>query len=131
VARQHYDGTDVCLFLRFVLCGKVALRAAARLFGVLADWLGVEQAPPGPDWTTGRLWLMRVGLARLQQPKEQADDWVWLIDHSAQLGRERCLVVLGVRLAELPGEGEALCLPSVLHILRPITAASRGAGSAR
>lgn len=61
-----------------------------------------------PDWTTGRLWLLRVGLAKLCYPKEQASDWVWLIDHSAQIGQEKCLVILGLRLADLPPVGECL-----------------------
>ena len=61
-----------------------------------------------PDWTTGRLWLLRVGLAKLLYPKQQARDWVWLIDHSAQIGQEKCLVILGLRLADLPAPGKCL-----------------------
>lgn len=41
---------------------------------------------------------MRLGLYRLRRPAEQGDDWCWLIDHTALLGRQRLLVVLGVRL---------------------------------
>lgn len=50
---------------------------------------------------------MRLGLAALLRPKVIADDWAWLIDHSIQLGTCKCLVILGVRLSELP-EGRAL-----------------------
>jgi hypothetical protein len=48
------------------------------------------------------MWLMRLGLGQLRQPVVQADDWVWLVDHSVQLGRDRCLAVLGGRSSELP-----------------------------
>jgi hypothetical protein len=48
------------------------------------------------------MWLMRLGLGQLRQPLVKADDWVLLLDHSIQLGRDRCLAVLGVRLSELP-----------------------------
>jgi hypothetical protein len=51
-----------------------------------------------PDRSTGRLWLLRLGLYRLRRLPETADDWCWLIDHTALLGRQRLLVVLGVRL---------------------------------
>ena len=34
--------------------------------------------------------------------KAQADDWVWIIDHTVQLGQEKCLLILGVRLSDLP-----------------------------
>ncbi len=38
------------------------------------------------------------------RPKEQADDWLWIIDHTVQLGVEKCLLILGVRLSDLPSD---------------------------
>jgi hypothetical protein len=61
-----------------------------------------------PHWTTGRLWLLRVGHATLMAAKPPADDWAWLIDHSVQIGEEKCLVILGIRLADLPPRGQCL-----------------------
>jgi len=61
-----------------------------------------------PHWTTGRLWLLRLGHAVLTAPKAPAADWAWLIDHSVQIGQEKCLVILGVRLADLPPAGRCL-----------------------
>lgn len=49
----------------------------------------------------GRLWLLRVGLYKLTRPKQHADDWVWIIDHSVQTGPEKCLLILGIRLSRL------------------------------
>ena len=57
-----------------------------------------------PSWFTGRLWLLRLGYYKLMRPKVQAEDWVWIVDHTVQLGDDKCLVVLGVRLSDLlPG----------------------------
>lgn len=67
--------------------------------------LSLEQ----PHWTTGRLWLLRLGLYKLTRPKEQAEDWVWLLDHSIQMGTTKCLLILGIRLRDLPPVGEPLC----------------------
>jgi hypothetical protein len=53
-----------------------------------------------PAWSTGRLWLMRVGLAALRRPKVIAEDWVWMVDHSIQIGQCKCLVILGIRLSD-------------------------------
>ena len=93
------------LFVRLVLAGA-SLRGAARILAVmaetLAEWL------PIPHWTTGRLWLLRLGHALLTAAKEQADDWAWLIDHSVQIGQEKCLVILGIRLRDLPPAGQCL-----------------------
>ncbi len=61
-----------------------------------------------PHWTSGRLWLMRLGHAMLTADKPPADDWAWLIDHSVQIGQEKCLVILGIRLADLPPRGQCL-----------------------
>lgn len=57
-----------------------------------------------PTWYTGRLWLMRLGYYKLNVEKEKADDWIWIIDHSIQIGEEKCLVILGIRLCNLPTE---------------------------
>lgn len=61
-----------------------------------------------PHWTTGRLWLLRLGHAMLMAPKEQGSDWAWLIDHSVQIGQEKCLAIVGIRLRDLPSSGQCL-----------------------
>ena len=58
---------------------------------------------------------MRLGLYELRRPKEAADDWVWIMDHTVQLGPWKCLVIVGVRLSawrrkEGPLEHEDLTL---------------------
>jgi hypothetical protein len=63
--------------------------------------LGIEM----PCRTTGRLWLLRIGLHKLERAKPIADDWIWIIDHTVQLGKEKCMVILGIRCGALP-DGE-------------------------
>src|SRR5437879_298211 len=102
----HGYGVDtICLFLRLVRTG-VSLRGAPRVLALIAEVFGLSIDIP--DWTTGRLWLMRLGHAMLTMPLEQADDWAWLTDHSVQIGQEKCLVILGIRLCHLPKPGECL-----------------------
>jgi hypothetical protein len=60
---------------------------------------------PVPHFTTVRFWLLRLAYHKLHRPKEQASDWVWIIDHSNQIGQEKCFVILGVRLSQLPPPG--------------------------
>jgi hypothetical protein len=93
------------LCLRLVL-GGVSLRGVPRVLAVLAEACGWSMDIP--HWTTGRLWLMRLGHAMLTQPLEQADDWAWLADHSVQIGQEKCLVIVGIRLRDLPKPGQTL-----------------------
>jgi len=84
----------------------VSLRGASRVLALIAEAFGLTIDIP--HWTTGRLWLMRLGHAMLTSPLEQADDWAWLVDHSVQIGQEKCLVILGIRLRDLPKPGECL-----------------------
>ncbi len=103
---QHGYGVDtICLLLRLVRSG-VSLRGAPRVLALIAEVFGLSIDIP--DWTTGRLWLMRLGHAMLTMPLEQADDWAWLADHSVQIGQEKCLVILGIRLRDLPKPGACL-----------------------
>lgn len=94
-----------CLFLRLVLQG-VSLRGVPRVLAVMSAALDLWL--PIPHWTTGRLWLLRLGHALLTRALDQSDDWAWLVDHSVQIGQEKCLVILGIRLRDLPPRGECL-----------------------
>ena len=92
--------------LTLVLQAAVSLRGAAAIFVHLPR---LSYDPQG-DWPTPgtiQMWLLRLGLDALQQPLEQADDWAWLVDHTVQIGKTKCLLIVGVRLSkwrELGGE---------------------------
>ena len=85
---------------------RVGLRAAEAVLKIVFDWLGI--AASVPSWTAIRTWMQRLGVAALEEPAEPADDWVWLADHSNQIGPEKVLVVLGVRASQLPPPGTPL-----------------------
>lgn len=88
------------------LARAVGLRGARRTLQIVFDWLGLTRKIP--DFTTIRIWMQRLGIAALEAPVEKADDWVWLADHSNQIGPEKVLVVLGVRASRLPPPGTPL-----------------------
>lgn len=101
-----YGVSTISLFLRLVLEAGVSLRGVPRVLAVIAEAFGLPLEIP--HWTTGRLWLLRLGLGLLTLPLEQADDWAWLADHSVQIGPEKCLAIVGIRLRDLPAAGECL-----------------------
>ncbi len=102
---QQYPVFVVQQFTSLVIDCGTSLRCAAGVLG-LFQVTGEEASIP--DWTTGRLWLLRIGLAAWRRPLIIADDWVWLIDHSIQIGQCKCLLILGLRLSDLP-VGRPLC----------------------
>ena len=73
-------------------------------------WPELEALGEIPHPTTGRTWILRLGLYKLQRPKVKSDDWVWLADHVVQIGTEKVLNIVGVRLSDLPPRGECLAL---------------------
>jgi hypothetical protein len=83
---------------------------------------------PVPHWTTVRMWLLRLAYHKLHRPKEQASDWVWIVDHSNQSGKEKCLLILAVRASQLspPGEAYPLRLAQMEPIeLEPVTVSDK------
>ncbi len=86
-----------------MLSAAVSLRGASRVLEIGGTLLELPGA--APSWYTGRLWLLRVGYYKLTSPKTQATDWVWIVDHTVQMGAEKCLLILGLRLSSLPPPG--------------------------
>jgi hypothetical protein len=114
----------VLLVVSLVVCAATSLQGAGRVLGVLQECLGVEVEKPSGSST--RLWLLRVGYYKLTRAKEQAADWVWIVDHVGQLGQEKCLVIVGIRLSALPAEGEYLTHADVEPIALCPVAESNG-----
>jgi len=87
----------ISLFVDLVLKAATSQRAAAAVLEIVACHIpGLERLPCA---NSGRLWLMRLGLYELTREKAKAADWVWMMDHTVQLGPWKCLVIVGVRLS--------------------------------
>lgn len=84
------------LFLQLVLRAATGLRGAAKTLKVMSLLFPSDEAAPSPNG--GQMWLLRLGLHELTRPKEPADDWIWIIDHTIQVGPAKCFLVVGVRL---------------------------------
>lgn len=88
------------------LARRIGLRPVPDVLQLVFSWLDAQVELP--TWSAIRTWCQRVGIAALQEPVEAADDWIWMADHSNQIGPEKVLVILGVRASNLPPPGEAL-----------------------
>lgn len=93
----------------------VSLRGCKAVVGVLQEYLPAFRDAPAAS--TVQSWLLRVGLHELSRPKQHADDWIWIVDHTIQLGSMKCLLIVGVRQAVW----ETLERPLVLHDLTMIS----------
>ena len=123
----HQFGTGlISLFADLVLKAATSQRAAAGVLQLVAPYIpGLSRVPCA---NAGRLWLMRLGLFELSRKKEVAKDWVWIMDHTVQLGPHKCLVIVGVRLSvwrrkKAPLEHEDLSLLNLTPMQQSTAAA--------
>jgi hypothetical protein len=86
------------------LCLLIGFRAVPKVLQCISQAFGVPLRIPTRDAV--RNWNCRNGVAILQEVAP-ADDWIWMIDHSVQLGKMYVLVVLGIRCRDVPA-GRAL-----------------------
>ena len=63
-----------------------------------------------PCFSTIRSWLLRLGHYNLTRPLDKTKSWLWLIDHTIQIGTQKILVILGCPLDEVPFGERALQL---------------------
>lgn len=49
-----------------------------------------------PSFTCIRKWLGRIGLYELNREKEYRKDWIFIVDFTLELGKQKALVILGV-----------------------------------
>jgi len=109
VPRQQFSLEQISFVIEHLLLNaRTGFRAASRVVDSIVQFFRLNWEVP--EQTTARTWLLRIALYQLNRAKEVAHDWVWIVDHTVQIGQEKCLVVLGVRLNALPAPGTPLRL---------------------
>ncbi len=121
----------------------MSLRGAAAVFAYLPQ-LSLDPQGDLPTPGTIQMWLLRLGLDAIERPKEPAEDWAWLVDHTVQIGKTKCLLIVGIRLSkwrQLGGELshhdlEVIALEPVEHsdgatVCRQLQEAARKTGAPR
>lgn len=102
---------------QLVMQAGVALRAIPRVIELFVS--PHDPAASIPSASGARWWLLRLGLFALRERLIIAADWVYLIDHSVQIGTVKVCVIVGFRLSELPAPWRPLRRED-LHLLAVI-----------
>jgi hypothetical protein len=99
VKNHSYPAHVILLAINFILTASTSFRSTSKILALFAGSFpkALEGIPFLPAWTTIRSWVLRVGLHKLTRSKEKADDWIVIYDFIVQAGRQKCLLVLGVR----------------------------------
>ena len=105
--------TIVRLAADLVLQAGAAIRGAAAGLSLMAARLGLDVAMP--SYSTIRSWLLRLGCHALTCALPSGV-WVWLVDHTVQIGACKLLVIVGCWLSAVP-LGERPLRQSDLHLV--------------
>jgi hypothetical protein len=96
----------------------VSFRGVSAVIDLVRDFLPFHDTP-APNTTQS--WLLRLGLYELTRPKETANDWVFLIDHTIQLGPFKCVLIVALRLSVWRNLDRALTLADLtIILLKPV-----------
>lgn len=96
-AQHQYPVPTIQLSLRLVVEAYTSLRGTCKVLELLAT--------AAPSFVSVQVWLYRCGLYLLNRPLERREDWILIVDHTLELGVQKCLVIVGIPEAELTRNG--------------------------
>ena len=88
---HHYSLEIIELVVYYFIECSISLRGIVKILKKQESNLQKT-----PHFTTIRKWLIRIGLYRLQRKKENGNDWIFIMDLTGELGKQKALVILGV-----------------------------------
>jgi hypothetical protein len=96
------------------------LRCAAASLKLVAQRYGLHT--PTPSFSTVRWWILRLGCYALRRALPKDRLWVWMIDHTLQIGELKLFVIVGCPVTDVPFGQRDLCLADLrLIALVPMT----------
>lgn len=109
----QFSVTIVRLSVDLVLQAGASMRGAAAGLALTVQRLGLDVATPA--YGAVRSWLLRLGCYALNRLLPRGL-WVWLIDHTVQIGACKLLVIVGCLLTDVPF-GERPLRQTDLHLV--------------
>ncbi len=76
-----------------------SFRSISKTIALLNIYLNLNLKTP--THVTILIWAKKVGIYSLNKEKENADDWIIMIDESVEFGNDKLLLILGVREANI------------------------------
>ncbi len=109
----RYSVTVARLAVDLVLQAGASMRGAAAGLRLMSERLNLQIAMP--SFSAVRSWLLRLGCHALTCVLPSGV-WVWLVDHTVQIGACKLFVVVGCLLSDVP-LGERPLRQSDLHLV--------------
>jgi len=121
---HEYSIGSIFTAIQLYITGGVSFHACSRIIACFQDRL--PEFSRVPTNNSIQSWVLRLGLFQLTLAKERADDWVVILDHTCQLGNQKCLVVLGIRLSHWRTLGRPLAFRDMTVLMIRVIERSTG-----
>lgn len=92
--RHSYPTATVFLAMKWKQSASMRFRNISSAMKVLFDEGKMDRTP---THETCIQWDLKIGLHKLNRPKNASSSWCWLVDHVIAQGSTKCLAVMGVR----------------------------------
>jgi len=92
------------MIVNMYICSQAGFRGIAAINAVF----GVNFELKPVSYGCVRQWVLRLGYGLLDRGAEKRDDWIYILDFSIQLGKERCFLILGVSMETINSVGYEL-----------------------
>lgn len=112
-----YTVAQITISIKCFLNSSVGFRALANIFKTLQESvinLGT------PVYTTIRMWFCKLGLYKLNQSKCKSSKYFHIVDVSIQMGRQKFVVILGVKQQDLLENFSPTLKEVEVLVLRPL-----------
>lgn len=90
--KHHYSICTIKLSIQQVINGGNSYRSVGKTMKLLSENFEVNS----PHFSSIRKWIGRVGLYELLRTKEKREDWIFIVDLTLELGREKAMIIYGI-----------------------------------
>lgn len=108
VKGHYYNVKTIQQALILLIDGGISFRGIEKVFELFKH----SESQTTPSFTCIRKWLGRVGTYELKREKEYRNDWIFIVDFTLELGKQKALVILGISqqrfMANVRDKGGAL-----------------------
>lgn len=93
IPNYKYNINQIYISVRCFLESSASFRALESIFEIIQEKISSLATPA---YTTIRQWLFKLGLYKLNRPKNNQQKWFYIIDASIQMGTQKCVAVIGI-----------------------------------
>lgn len=100
-AKNHYYTVNIVLIaIQLLIKCSISFRGIEKILELFNNL----ESEKTPSFTCIRKWLGRIGLYELKREKEYRNDWIFIVDFTLELGKQKALVILGISQQKLVSE---------------------------